>query len=123
MSDLALGLRLDDPLRPGDTSNAILVTAEVITEVTRIVVCNTTGNTPSFRLFHRRGAEVADQTTALYYDHALAANETFEIKAEAMGSGIFLDPQDELIVRSSAANEITFTAYGVTEQVAERTRT
>lgn len=123
MSDLALGMRLDDALRPGDTANAVLFTAETITEVTRIVICNTTGNAPTFRLFHVRGGEVADETTALYYDSPLTANQTKELKAEGAGGGYHLDAGDQLVVRSSAASEITFTAYGVTEQLAERTRT
>ncbi len=123
MSDLAVGTRLDVALRPANTNNATLLTAETVTEVTKIFVCNTTANTPTFRLFHTRGAEVANQTTALFYDTPTVANETREITADAIGGGIHMDVGDKLIVRSSAANELTFTVYGATERIAERTRT
>ena len=98
--------------RPGDTNNATLYsppTNVLTTNITKVFVCNTTGNTPSYRIFIDDNGTTGDQTTALYYDNAMAANTTEIIELDMPMN----DGSGALIVRSSAANEITFTAYGV----------
>ena len=94
--------------RPGDT-NAVSVyspSASTQTEITRVLVCNTTGNTPTFRIFLDNDGTTYDQTTALYYDMAMTANQTITIEGSLWMSG------GNLAVRSSAASEITFTVFG-----------
>jgi len=116
---LAVGARLAQ-IRPANTSNATLFSPTVVTELTSIFVCNTTGSAATFRLFHSRGATVVfDQTTALYYDFSVAANDTKVIRASAIGGGLQTESGDDIGVRSSTASALTFTLYGVTTKISE----
>lgn len=116
---LAIGTRLGQ-LRPSDTANNVAYTPSVDTEVTAIYVCNTTGVLATFRLFHSRGTpDVFDQNTALYYDKMVPANDTLIILPESMGAGVHMQIGDKLAVRSSTADALTFTLYGVTTRISE----
>lgn len=116
-AQLAQGLQLGQA-RPGDANAASLYSPAdgIVTKVTNIAVCNTTGNTPSYRIFHDEDGATYDQTTALYYDNAMAANETEIIDVEIY----MANSSGNLAVRTSAASEITFTAYGEETQVRAR---
>ena len=97
-------------LRPANTNAASLYgppeNKGVI--VDKIVVCNVTANTPTFRVFHDEDGTTYDQTTALAYDEALPANQRLVID----GPFYMRNTNGNLAVRSSANDEITFTAYG-----------
>lgn len=115
---LAAGALLGQ-IRPGDTANATLYTAQIGVEVTRIVVCNTSGAIATFRLFHDQGGTTYDQSNALFYDKDVPISDSVEIKAESQGAGFQMEIGDSIGVRSSVADALTFTAYGQTEKLAE----
>ena len=101
--------------RPADTNVTSVYSPpnSTNTEITRVLVCNTTANTPTFRIFLDNDGTTFDQTTALFYDKAMAANDTTEIE----GSWWMNDSDGNLAVRTSAANELTFTVFGAEHQV------
>ena len=73
-----------------------------------IMVCETAGNTPSYRLFFDDDGTTYDETTAVAYDVALSANQSLRIEGP-----FYMNNEDgNLGVRSSAGSEITFTAFG-----------
>lgn len=85
---------------PGDNTTAI---------ITNIWVCETAGNTPTYRIFVDDNGTTYDQTTAIAYDLALTANQSKRIPCYiAMNNS-----SGNLAVRTSAANEITFTCFGM----------
>ena len=104
--------------RPSDTTAATAFTASVNTEVTRIVVCNTSGVASSFRLFHGASGDSYDEANALFWDHPVPANGTVDIYADSANSGISMQPDEILGVRSGNANALTFSVYGVTAVIA-----
>ena len=97
-------------LRPADTNAASLYSPpdNTVTEITKLVICNTTNGGLAFRVFLDDDGTTYDQTTALYYDEALAANTTVEI---GIGWGM-RNPAGNLAVRSSANDGLTFTLFG-----------
>lgn len=109
---MAIGVILAQS-RPANTNAASVYSpgSGVQAEITQILVCNTTSNTPTYRIFLDNDGSTFDETTALYFDNAMAANSTEELIQH--GSWWITDPSGNLGVRSSAANEITFTFFGV----------
>jgi hypothetical protein len=95
---------------PADTNNADLYTVPENTQTTvsSLVACNLTGNTPSFRVAVRPLGATVGNENYIYYDKALAANDSVFIII-----GITLSDDDVVTVRSSAADEIAFTLFGV----------
>lgn len=89
-------------------------------EVTLIVVCNTTASPVNFSIFHDKDGTTYDQSTALYYAKALAANDTLLIPFHAPNAGLAVRSGGNIGVQSSVANALTFTLYGVTQQVPTR---
>ena len=98
-------------LRPGDTNAASLYSPPVNTktEITKIVVANTTGTAATFRIFIDTNGTTYDQTTAIAYDISLAANDS----VETADSYWMADPTGNLAVRSGTISALTFTAYGI----------
>ena len=81
--------------------------ASTTTIIKSIVVCNQ-GAAAVFRLFLDDDGTTYDQTTALYYDVAIAAATTIQIDTFwAMN-----DANGNLATRTSVANALTFTAFG-----------
>lgn len=108
-------------VRPADTNNATLFAADQVgVEVTRIVVCNVSGGAATCRVFHDVGGAAFDQSNALRYDVNVPGGSFIEIIGESMGAGLQLEAGDAIGVRSSVADALTFTAYGVTEKLADR---
>ena len=102
-------------IRPANTTAATAVTGSVQnTEITRIVICNTTGTAATFRLFHDDDGSTYDQGSALYYDKSIAANDTFEWANESGMSGIAIAKDGTLGIRSGTADALNFSIYGVT---------
>ncbi len=95
--------------RPSDTTAVSVYSpaSGVRAQITRVLVCETAGNTPSFRIFLDNDGTTYDQTTALFYDKAMAANNTTEIEGDWYMNG------GNLAVRTSAGNELTFTIFGI----------
>ncbi len=97
--------------RPSDTTavSAYSPASGVRTEITRVLVCNTTGNTPTFRIFLDNDGTTYNQTTALFYDKSMSANDTTELE----GSWDMDKSSGNLAVRTSAGNELTFSIFGI----------
>lgn len=96
---------------PADTNAASIYSPNdsVIGIVRNIFVCNTTAGALSFRIFVDNDGTTYDTTTALYYDVSIAANTTTKLD-------VFIplnNSSGNLAVRSSSANNLTFTAFGV----------
>ena len=100
-------------LMPGDTNAAILYTTNTqsagsigkdLTGSGVVRVCNTSSGDLTFRLFHDRQGQTQGTGTALYYDELIRANtgRTFPVAG-------LRKPGESLSVRSSSANNITFT--------------
>lgn len=118
LKDMMVGTILAQS-RPADTNATSVYSplASVNTEITQVLVCNTTGNTPSFRVFLDGDGTTYDQTTALYYDVAMAANTTTALISHDDGGWWMNDSDGNLAVRTSAANELTFTVFGMEHQI------
>jgi len=104
--------------RPSGTSAVTAFTATLATEITRIFVCNTSGSSKTFRLFHGESGDTFDEENALFWDVSVGADTTYEVFADSPNSGLALREGDILGVRSSAANGLTFSIYGVTASIA-----
>lgn len=98
-------------VRPVNTSNTVLYTprADIIGVVTSIIVVNTNAGTLNFRLFHDADGTTYDQTTAIAWDEAITFNA---LRILTFDGGIAVTEGGNLACRSSAANDLTFTAYG-----------
>ena len=109
-------------IRPGNTTAATAFTASVNTEITRIFVCNTSGATRTFRIFHGASGDSFDEENALFWDVEVAADTTYEVFADSPNSGIMLSTGDIVGVRSDSADGLTFSIYGVTASIAPGVR-
>lgn len=97
-------------LRPGNTTAASLFSPTLGREyrIDAIYVCNTTANTPTYRIFFDDDGSTYDQTTAIAYDVAMTANQSVRVEGP-----FYMNNEDGNIgVRTSADNEITFTCWG-----------
>jgi hypothetical protein len=97
-------------LRPANTTAASLFSPTLGKEyrIDVIYVCETAGNTPTYRIFFDDNGSTYDQTTAIAYNLALTANQSKRVE----GPFYMNDGAGNIGVRTSAANEITFTAFG-----------
>lgn len=112
-----LGTQLGQ-LRPADTNAASVYSpaADVTTEVTSIVIANTTALAAAFRLFLDDNGTTYDQTTALYYDHSVAANDSITLPESGVGGWWMADSTGNLAFRTDTANALTITVFGTEEQ-------
>lgn len=104
-------------IRPADALANNAFTADVETEVTLIMVCNTTSTDRTFSIYHDDDGTTFDDTTAIYRSQLVSANTTFVIELPYAGAGISIAPGGSLAVQSSLASAITFTLYGVTTRI------
>lgn len=106
-------------VRPNGTAPVDLFQANAAVEITSVFICNTSGNNATFRLYHTfSDSEVFGQANALYWDKLVPADDTLVWRSESIGAGIKLENLDRIGVRSSVANALTFTLYGVPAAVA-----
>ena len=103
--------------RPSGTSAVSVFTATIATEITRIVISNTTGSAANASLFHDDDGSTFDQTTALMYAVSIPANSTTMIESGGAGSGFHVKPSGQIGVQTGTGSALTFTLYGITEQV------
>ncbi len=103
--------------RPSGTSAVSAFTADLVTEITLIVVCNTTASAAEFSVYHDDDGSTFTQATALHYAQTIGANETLYLGSEYAGAGMTIKPDGQLGVQTNTANALTFTVYGVTEEV------
>lgn len=100
--------------RPAGTTAVTAFTAVLQTEVTCILVCNTSGAGATYRIFHDDDGATYNETTALFWDVPIGAGETVTIAAGGENGGIHVSKGGALGVRSSVASALTFSIYGVT---------
>ena len=101
--------------RPGDTNavSAYSPGTRISTRISKIFVANTTGTAATFRLFLDVNGTTYDETTALYYDHSVAANDTLIIPEGGGDLDIWMvDSSGNLAVRTGTLSALTFTVYG-----------
>ena len=103
-------LKVLGQVAPADTNNADLYTVpdDTMTTVSSLVACNLTGNTPNFRVAVRPLGASVENEHYIYYGKVMAANDSIFIII-----GITLSDGDVITVRSSAADEISFSLFGV----------
>ena len=97
-------------LRPANATAASIYSPGASTTwiAKSIWICNTSGSSCTYRIFHDEDGTTYDETTALAWDAPLAANETVVITGLLSG----YTNAGNVGVRSSVANAITFTLYG-----------
>ncbi len=106
-------------LRPANTTATLILQAQAPLEVSSLFICNTSGSSAAFRMFHAfDGDTTYDETTALYWDRLVAADDTLVFRPESVGAGIAMQANDILAIRTSVANALTFTLYGVPAAIA-----
>lgn len=98
--------------RPSGTSavSAYAPLARIKALITQIVVCNTTGGSVNLSIYLDADGTTYDQTTALYYTVALAANSTLLIP---FTNGLPIANPGNLAVQTSSANALTFSIIGL----------
>ena len=92
-----------------------LYTASLPTEITRIMICNTSGNTRTFSLF--QNATDADDEFKIFADVGLTANATWGFETGAVGGGVFLREGESLSIEASNGNALTVFVYGITVSI------
>jgi len=101
-------------------SASTAVTTTLRTEVTRIFVCNTSSSIATFSIYHDEDGTTYDETTALFFGATIEANTTVDIISDTLGAGIMMMRGASLGINSDTDNALTFSIYGVTEDVAPR---
>lgn len=92
-------------------ASAVLKRPMTTLSISSVVVVNTTSGAATYSIFLDQDGSTYDQTTALYYNTALAANTTITIELNLpfprhrSNSGNFA-------VQSNTANALTFTING-----------
>lgn len=104
-------------LRPSGTAAVPAYVAPIVTEITKIFICNTSGSPASFSLYHDDNAAIYDQNTALYFAEVINANATKLVEMQGAGAGISILETGVLAVQSSVADALTFSIYGVTSSI------
>ena len=107
---MALYSKMLGQLRPADTAAATLYTRsqDTVVFLDQLYICNTTGSGVTYRFFIVDDGACYDETSALWYDTALAANATATYDLNA-----FMLVDDGTVgVRSGTGNAINFTLFG-----------
>ena len=108
--------------RPSGTSAVSAFTASMITEITRIVICNTTSSSAVFSLYHDDDGSTFDATTALHFEQTIPPKTTVVIEAGSIGAGVMVTGAGQIGIQTDTANALTFTIYGITQSVADLAR-
>ena len=102
--------RLLGQAMPTDTTAVTIYTKPVdaVVFLDQIIVCNTSGGTPTYRIFHDDDGATYATSNALFYDVPMVANTSVIIDIK----GSLYTALGTIGVRSSSGNDITFTLYG-----------
>lgn len=97
-------------LRPADANPASLYSPAASTTaiLKTLTVCNTSGAVAAFRIFQDINGSTYDETTAMFWDIGIAADETVQLD----GFYPMDDATGNLGVRSSVGDALTFTVWG-----------
>jgi len=94
-----------------NSTNAVSVyspAAEVTAIISSIRICNNTGSSRTFSLFVDDDGTTYDESTAIYFNSPLTANETLAID----GFMAMNNSSGNLAYSSSLANAVTITVFG-----------
>lgn len=96
-------------VKPADTNLTTLYTVPSATSavISTLVVCNRSAAAKSFRIAVRPAGAAIDDKHYIAYDVAIAANDS-----TCLTLGLTLETTDVLSVRSSAADDLSFNAFG-----------
>jgi len=102
--------RLLGQLRPANTTAASVYSpgSNIEAIIDTIVVVNTTSGSVDFRLFHDDDGSTFDESTALFWDEALAADTARIIE----GPFYMNNPNGNIGVRTATNSAFTFSVYG-----------
>jgi len=102
--------------RPANTTAVSIYTlpSNTKTKVNSMSICNTSGSAATYRVFHDVNGTTYDQTTALFYDISLAADQSVEWEP----ANLWLNnTSGNIAVRTGTGNAVTFTLYGEEHQL------
>ena len=94
-----------------NSTNAVSVYNQIITQeayIDQIILCNTSGAPCTVRLFFDEDGTTYDETTALFFDSNVDANQTVELNTFISMN----DSTGNLGIRTDTASALTFTAFG-----------
>jgi hypothetical protein len=101
---------------PAGTSAVALYTATMRTEVTLLVIANSTGSAAAYSIYHDDDGTTYTAATALAEVVSLAANTSvYLLTSPAPGCGLVVKAGGTLAVKTGTGSALTFTLYGVTE--------
>jgi hypothetical protein len=106
---MAVSYKVLGQICPVDSNPTTLYTVPAATSavVSTIVVANLTVSTATYRIAIRPAGETLSNKHYIAYDISLAANDS-----TTMTLGITMAATDVITVRTSAANSLTFQAFG-----------
>ena len=97
----------------GDTATTLYTVPSNVRALGLVVtVANVTATADDFRIYQDDNGTTATIATALYYDTAIAANQTLRINIGPMDTAT-----GTIRVSSSTASAVTFTLHGVEERI------
>ena len=99
--------------RPSGTSAVSVFTSLTGHEVTRIVICNTSGASATYSIYHDDDGSTFDETTALFFGVTLGANNTEIIDFGGAGGGLHMAKNAQIAVQTGTGDALTFSLYGV----------
>jgi hypothetical protein len=99
-------------IRPANTTAATAFTADSNTEVTSVIVCNTSGANATFRLFADIDGTTMTEATALFYDKLVLADDTFIFESGFSSDSVSIPNGGSMGVRTSVNSALTFSIYG-----------
>lgn len=103
-------------LRPSNTNTATLFTATLGTEITSLVVANTSNASATYSVYHDNDGTTYDESTALYFTVSLNAyTSAIVLPSQGAGTGFTVASGGSIGVKSGTSSAITYTLYGVTE--------
>lgn len=88
-------------------------------ELVLLFIVNTDTVPHTFRLCRDIDGTEFDEDTAIWWDHPLAAGETFEFQAQTGGVGIPLGRNGAVAVQADVADVLNLTLITVSAKVAE----
>lgn len=100
-----------------DTDPVVLLTAEIGTEITQILIANTNNNEDSIpvSIYHSQDDPPGASTASVLYDK-IHVQKQWTLDAPAVGGGIMLVDGDSLMVKGDTG--VTVSVYGITADLA-----
>ena len=114
---IALGSQIAQVRPPTNNVIVNVFTASVLTEISLIKVCNTSGAAANFSFFHDDDGTTFDQTTAIYWGLPVNNASTFTFHALSEGAGILVSEGGSLALASSVGDALTISIYGTTARI------